>query len=90
VSIDKLGMKGFHVQRLKTEDACITELESKLYQVTRVISHMHVEKPRIIFALPAFHSSGSVLFHFANNTLHQSCVKLPPGKFGIVLEGIIR
>ncbi|CAF0928071.1 unnamed protein product [Adineta steineri] len=88
VPIDELKKKGFQVKHIKTEDECITELASNRYQIAWIISTSHIQNPKFISSLTAFHSGGGAIFLFADNTpyvCHAS--EFLKTKFGITVDG---
>ncbi|CAF0976311.1 unnamed protein product [Adineta steineri] len=88
VPIDELKKKGFQVKHIKTEDECITELASNRYQITWIISTSHIQNPKFISSLTAFHSGGGAIFLFADNppyVCHAS--EFLKTKFDITVDG---
>ncbi|CAF1154879.1 unnamed protein product [Adineta steineri] len=88
VPIDELKKKGFQVKHIKTEDECITELASNRYQIAWIISTSHIQNPKFISSLTAFHSGGGAIFLFADNVpyvCHAS--EFLKTKFDITVDG---
>ncbi|CAF3803238.1 unnamed protein product [Rotaria sp. Silwood1] len=84
--IDALKVKGFQVKYVKTKK-CIAEMASNSHQIVWIISTNQIQNPLFISALITYHSSGGVIFLFADNTPYLCHVsEFFSTKFGITVE----
>ena len=84
----ELQTKGFQVKHVKTENDCIRELNSNIYQIAWIISTLTIQNDTFNQTLLDFHSNGGSIFLFADNTpyvCHAS--EFLNKKFGITLDG---